>query len=322
MIARSADTATQAAPPPATRRPGRAVRRSVQASAFLIALGVTGLAGISQWEAHSLITNPRATRHVPAGTPADVQLPYENVEVTTADGLRLVAWYVPSRNGAAVMLIHGYKDQRGVLLNLASVLARHGYGVFIGALRGHDRSDGEKISFGHFEMLDVGAWERHLRARFDVDPGRIGIFGASMGGSIAIQYASQNPHIKAIVADSAFSSLDDTINTSIKFFTGLPPFPFVPLIVFFSEREGGYRAADINATKWIGRISPRPVFLMQGGADVVISPDSGQRLFAAAGEPKELWFDPGLGHVEFLAKHPEEFERRVIAFYDKYLLQR
>jgi pimeloyl-ACP methyl ester carboxylesterase len=217
------------------------------------------------------------------------------------------------------MLVHGYKDQRGTMLGVAEILARHGYGVFIGALRGHDRSDGETITFGHLEMQDLSAWERHLRGRLDLDPERIGIFGYSMGGSLAIQFAAQNPHIKAVVADSSFSSLEDTVNTSIKFFTGLPPFPFAPMIVFWSEREGGYRASDINARNWIGLISPRPVFLMQGGADVVISPDSGQKLFDAAGDPKELWFDPALGHVEFLDKHPEEFERRLTGFYDKYL---
>jgi fermentation-respiration switch protein FrsA (DUF1100 family) len=169
-------------------------------------------------------------------------------------------------------------------------------------------------------MLDLGAWDRYLRSRYDLDPDRIGIFGASMGGSLAIQFAAQNAHIKAVVADSAFSSLRDTVNTSLRFFTGLPPFPFAPMIVFWAEREGGFRASEIDATRWIARISPRPIFLMQGGADVVISPSSGQRLFDAAGEPKELWFEPDLGHTEFLAKRPQEFERRLVGFYDKYLL--
>ena len=86
------------------------------------------------------------------------------------------------------------------------------------------------------------------------------------------------------------------------------------------EREGGYRASEIDATASIKKVSPRPIFLLQGGADVVISPSSGQRLFDAAAEPKELWFEPELGHVQFLAKRPEEFERRLVGFYDKYLL--
>jgi uncharacterized protein len=295
---------------------------ALRALAALVVLATIALGLVTQSHAHELLANPRAGRHVPTETPASYQLRFEDVTVTTADGLRLVGWYVPGQNGATVIVQHGYKDHRGMMLGLTALLARHGYGVLVDSVRAHDRSDGELITFGHQEMNDLAAWEHHLRSRFDVDPERIGIFGASMGGSLAIQFAARSPRIKAVVADCAFSSLTDTISTSVRFFTGLPPFPFAPLILFWSEREGGYRASEIDATAWIGKISPRPVFLLQGGADVVISPGSGARLYAAAGEPKELWFDPALGHVEFLAKRPEEFERRVIAFYDKYLLGR
>jgi fermentation-respiration switch protein FrsA (DUF1100 family) len=294
----------------------------VRAIAALVVLAAIALGLVTQSQAHELLTNPRATRRVPAETPAAYQLRFEDVTVTTVDGLRLVGWYVPGRNGATVIVQHGYKDHRGQMLGLTALLARHGYGVLVDSVRAHDRSEGELITFGQREMQDLDAWEHSLRARFDLDPDRIGMFGASMGGSLAIQFAARNPRIKAVVADCAFSSLSDTVNTSVTFFTGLPSFPFAPLILFWSEREGGYRASDIDAGTWIGRISPRPVFLLQGGADVVISPGSGARLFAAAGDPKELWFDPALGHVEFLAKHPEEFERRLIAFYDKYLLRK
>jgi fermentation-respiration switch protein FrsA (DUF1100 family) len=102
----------------------------------------------------------------------------------------------------------------------------------------------------------------------------------------------------------------------------MPAFPFAPLIVFWAERESGFTTEDIDATKWISKISPRPVFLLQGGVDVVISPDSGQRLYDAAGEPKELWFDPELGHVGFDKERAEEFEKRVVGFFDEYLLGR
>jgi fermentation-respiration switch protein FrsA (DUF1100 family) len=58
---------------------------------------------------------------------------------------------------------------------------------------------------------------------------------------------------------------------------------------------------------------------MQGGADKVISPQSGELLYQAAGDPKELWFDPALGHAKFFAERRDEYERRVLGFWDKYL---
>jgi len=269
--------------------------------------------------AHELMTNPINLRRMSTDTPAAYQLAYEDVSVTTSDGLKLVGWYLPSKNGAALIVQHGYKDSRDLMLKVSALFNQHGYGVLIDAVRAHDGSEGELITFGHNEMKDLDAFYRYLAARPDVDPNRIGMFGVSMGGSLTIQYAAENPAVRAVAVDCAFSSMTDTVATSVTFFTGLPAFPFAPMILFWSERLGGFRAQDIDAKLWIGRISPRPVLLMQGGADVVVSPESGRKLYEAAREPKELWFDPALGHVQFFAKHADEFERRVVGFYDHYL---
>jgi len=290
------------------------------ALAALALVGAAGAAVVTRARAHELITNPRATRHLPAKTPADYGMPYEEATVKTTDGLTLVGWFVPSQNGASLMLVHGYKDQRGSMLQVADVLHRHGYGLLILSVRAHDLSDGELITFGHYEMRDLDAWYAYEIAHAGVDPREIGMFGVSMGGSLALQYGARNPRISAIVADSAFSSLSDTVATSVKFFTGLPPFPFAPMILFWSQREAGYDASEIDAKRWIPQLSPRPVFLMQGDADLVVSPQSGERLYEAAGQPKEFWHEPDVGHAQFLQKHPADFERRVVGFFDRYLL--
>jgi hypothetical protein len=103
-------------------------------------------------------------------------------------------------------------------------------------------------------------------------------------------------------------------------FTGLPPFPFVPMIVFWAEQELGFDTSDINAKLWVGEISPRAVFLLQGGADDYVSPRSGELLYEAAGEPKQLWYEPDLGHTDFWEEMPEQYEQRVVGFFDQYLL--
>ncbi len=288
---------------------------------IVVFLAVTvGLFARTRSEAYDLLHAPMETRNLPDETPADYNLEFEDVTVTNPDGMKLAGWFIPSENGAVIIMQHGYKSTRRELLNEAEMMHRHGYGVLITSIRAHDYSEGELITLGIYEVDDMEAWYQYLLTRDDFDHDKIGIIGNSYGGMLSIQYAAQNENIKAVVANCAFSSMPDTVATSVTHFTGLPEFPFVPLIVFWAEADMGVKMEEIDATKWISQISPRPVFLMQGGKDTVISPESGQLLYDAAGEPKELWYDAELGHVEFDKERPEEYETRVSAFFDQYLL--
>lgn len=288
---------------------------------FAVGLAVfVTMAIIARGQAHELITNPIDARAALDASPADFGLPYEDVTVTSEDGIRLVGWYVPTENGAVIMAQHGLKSNRTAMLEEAEMLHDHGYGVLLTSVRAHDESDGELISFGYHEMKDWEAWYQFLMQQDEVDPDRIGVLGTSMGATQAIQYASFNDDIVAVVAHSPYSSIDDTVAVSVKALTGLPSFPFAPMIVFWAEQELGLDSAEIDAKLWIDDISPRPVLILQGGQDTVVSVDSGELLFNAAGEPRELWFEADLGHAAFDSELPEEFEARVVGFFDQYLL--
>ena len=286
----------------------------------ILALAIAGLLWKTRQEAYSLLHAPMASRNLPDETPNDFGMEYEDVTVTNPDGMTLAGWFIPPQNGAVIIMQHGYKSTRDELLNEAQMMQAHGYGVLVTSVRAHDQSEGELITLGYYEMQDMEAWYQYLISRDDIDPDKIGIIGNSYGGMLSIQYAAQNENIKAVVANCAFSSMSDTVSTSVRHFTGLPDFPFVPLIVFWAENMTGIQMEEIDTTQWIPDISPRPVFLMQGGKDTVISPESGQILYDAANEPKELWFDPELGHVGFDKERAEEYEARVSAFFDQYLL--
>ena len=297
----------------------RLKRAALWIALIVVLVAAGGSAELTKAEAHRLLTNPKSTRFVSQLTPLDRGMPYEDLTATSSDGTVLRGWFIPAASSRLILVQHGYKDGLQSMLGVAQVLHRHGYQVMLMCVRAHDHSDGERLYIGQREMPDMEAWAKIAEAKPGVDPAKVGMFGVSMGGSLAIQYTSTHDDVKALVADSAFSSLEDTIDTSVRFFTGLPSFPFGPMIRFWAEREGGFDPRAVDAKKWIGAVSPRPVLIMQGGADRVVSVSSGQKIFDAAKEPKEFWFEPTVGHGKFLTMMPDAFEQRVVGFFDRYL---
>lgn len=275
---------------------------------------------VARNQALNLVYFPLQEREILSLTPTDFSLDYQDVFATSSDGNIINAWYIPSNNGAAVILLHGFKSDREELLEEAVMLEKNGYGVLIASVRSHDVNEGELITFGLNEMPDLDAWVKYLLQQNGIEA--IGMLGNSLGGSMVIQYAAENDIIRAVVAHSAFSSMRDTINTSVEYFTGLPAFPFATLIRFWAELEIDGDIDDIDATKWIGNISPRPILLLHSTSDIAISPESGEQLFAAASEPKELWQVEGVRHANFDNQLKEEFESRVVRFFDQHLLNR
>ncbi len=136
-------------------------------------------------------------------TPATVGLAYESVTLATTDGVELAAWYVQGTNRAGVVVMHGAGSTRSDVLDQAAVLAGSGYTLVLIDARGHGDSGGTAMDFGWYGDLDIAAGTEFLASRPEVDPGRIGVVGFSMGGEEAIGAAAADPRIRAVIAEGA-----------------------------------------------------------------------------------------------------------------------
>jgi pimeloyl-ACP methyl ester carboxylesterase len=134
-------------------------------------------------------------------SPADLGLPYEDVTFRTSDGLILSGWYIPSRNGAAIIAAHARNGNRTSMIYHAGFLAQHGYGVLLFDLRGHGDSEGKLWLYGWQGHRDVLGALAYLQNRSDVAPNRIGAVGLSAGGEAVLHAAAVNDQIKAVVSD-------------------------------------------------------------------------------------------------------------------------
>lgn len=322
-------TMTYPAQSPTLAQQGKTIRRRLARWLLLLAwIALLTIAGvlligleISRRYAYTL-AHPGCTG--PYYTPQDAGISnYQEVTFTskggaptTANGLKLKAWWVPSQNRAAVILIPGIGQARDGMLAQGAMLARHGYGVLLTDSRPCARPD-LAFTTGYAEVSDVAGALAFVQAQPEVDPDRIGVLGYSVGGATAILSASQLEDIQAVISEGSFYNLGDDIANTGGHNSPLENL-FYQAILFFLRRQTGVDARLISPIDAIGQISPRPVLLIFGQHEVASG--HAREQLAAAGEPKSLWIVPGVGHGGYIQTWPEEYEGRVVNFFDKALL--
>ena len=244
---------------------------------------------------------------------ADLGSSFEDVRFSTSDGLRLEGWYVPSRNGAAVIAVPGRQPS---VQKRAKVLARHGYGVLLFDRRGEGESEGDPNLFGWQGERDIHAAVRFLQGRPDVDPERIGGIGLSVGGEMMIEAAAESTALEAIVSEGASGrSVRDILANGDGWQDVLGNGIATAATAVFSNNVP---PADLESL--VPKISGA-VFFIYGERGQPVEEPANKAFFAVARGPKELWEVPGSGHIGGIDAQPEAYERRVVGFFDRALLQ-
>ena len=281
------------------------------ALAALLIFGLIGLLWFSSQRAHGYL-HPNRLPPPNGSLLQENGIAYQEIELHTSDGIPLAAWYTPPQNGAVILVAHGYGARRSE--DFYALFAEHGYGVLAWDFRGHGASGGEMVTLGYYELLDVETALAYALSQTDVK--HIGGWGGSMGAATLIRATAGNSEIEALVADSPFVTLEDELDVRV-------PYPLLnPLIRFFAEQETGLSLDEMRPIDDIGLISPRPVFLIQGLGDTMIPVESARQLYDAAGEPRLLWTEADVPHLKMYAHYRAQYTRRVIDFFDTYLLRR
>jgi fermentation-respiration switch protein FrsA (DUF1100 family) len=240
---------------------------------------------------------------------------HEDVAFTTNDGLTLRGWYVPSRNGAAVIVAPG----RAGTQKHARMLVRHGYGILVFDRRGEGESDGDPNAFGWSANEDLEAALAFVERRPEVDRKRIGGIGLSVGGETLLQAAAEAKGFRAVVSDGAGSRSirEDLARSDRDKWLELP----TTAVITAGTALFANRAPPPNLVQLVARIAPRPVLFIYAERGQPNEINLTQKYYAAAGEPKALWRVPEAGHTHGLAVRPLEYERRVLAFFDQALAE-
>jgi uncharacterized protein len=195
---------------------------------------------------------------------------FEVIEVTTADGLELVSWYLPPQVGKPV-LVHFPGNASGLANRAygAQMLASQGYGQLIVGYRGYHGNPGTPTEVGLYA---------DARANLNWLGDKPYIFmGESLGTGVAVQMALEYAP-KGIILESPYASIPATAQNR---YWWLP--------VYWLVRDKFDNLAKIGQIK-------APLFIVQGSDDKIVPAKFGRQVFATAPEPKEaLWLE-GAGH--------------------------
>jgi len=295
-----------------------------------LGLGIAGLAGLVlgalPMVAARRILYP-VTHEPPPYTEEgliDVPVRPERVQFMARDGKPLSGWFIPAPDGtpkpwSCVLLLYGYAGYKEQMHEYAKMVHEGGFATLMFDMRGAGLRRREPVTLGYKERWDLMDAVRYIQTRSDVDPARIGAFGVSMGGAIALMAAAEEPGIKAIVTDSAYADISDMIKPGIVTFLGKLALPFAPLIVRYAESMMGARAQDIRPEKAASELGDRPIFVIHGLDDILTHPKSASKIYDAASGPKELWLLPECGHGCAPSVAPAEYKRRINEFFSRWL---
>jgi uncharacterized protein len=280
------------------RLPVRALRGlATLAGAVVLALFVVVPIGAAMW----LTGKPRQP------LTASLGLPHADVTLRTDDGVRLAGWYVPSRNGAAVVLVHGGGGDRGGVVRHARLLAQEGYGVLLYDERGRGESGGQTNGMGWDWHHDVSAAVDWLEAR---GVHRVGALGLSTGAEAVVTAAAHDPRIEAVVAEGVINRSSADTRHLHDWSAGAYWW-----VAFKAIAVQTHDSPPEPLTEDFRRVAPRPLLLIAAAENPPeLKVSAAYR--RAAGPTASFWL-ARTGHTHTLAAFPAEYRRRVVGFLDR-----
>lgn len=274
-----------------------------------------------------MVLNPRRrteefykSRGLPT-SPNHLRLPYEYFHFLASDGYSLLAaWFIPAKKPkATVIYLHGVGDNKMSGLLLAKVLHDNHFNVLLYDSRAHGESGGGYCTYGYHEKHDVQIAMYEVQKKFP--GGKIGVFGTSMGAAIALQAASIEPRIAAVVAEASFATLRQVTVDYQKRLMRLPWHFLRNIAMKRSEAIAHFKHREVSPIDAVKSIHV-PVLFVHGKNDTFIKHQYSEEMYEAANNPKELWLLDDASHNDVHEVGKNTYEQTIVSFFTRHLIGR
>lgn len=236
--------------------------------------------------------------------------------IESKDSLELSAYYIGGENKqpkATILILHGIGSCKEHMLGLSKYLLEQGYASIVIDLRAHGRSEGEYCTYGYYEKEDISQIvSDYLRYNPDA---KIGIWGKSLGGAIALQAMAYDPRIEFGIIESTFTDMTQIVSDYQKrYFGGLRLKWLSNYALAQASKTANFEPKEVSPLNAVKQID-RPVILLHGTNDQRISFDYGKQLYEnLASKEKRFVAMEGAGHNSIFAVNDSLYYNSIEAF--------
>lgn len=253
----------------------------------------------------------------------------ETFETASNKTIYLKAQYIDNQSDKTVVLHHGYRSMFEDMLPQAKFFSEAGYNVLLPDARSHGKSEGEYISFGHFEQEDLTGWiNQEVAGRPTQD---LYLYGGSMGAvTVTMSQKKRHPNVKAVIEDCGFTSFEEQFRSVMRLITD--QFAYIPIVNQFNwygketqllellnnrhlKPTLGFDIFTANTPLASVKESGVPQLFTHGDADWLIKPSEMNTLYDNAIGYKEKLIVPGAGHGEAFAIAGDAYKEKVLSFF-------
>ena len=247
--------------------------------------------------------------------------PREEVYVTSYDGLKLHASYIPAiketedQKKRVVICFHGYTSKSlADFIGLTKYYLDKGFATLQPDARAHGESEGKYIGFGCLDRKDALKWIDWVLEKCGEDV-EIFLHGISMGGATVLMASGMElpPQVKGIISDCGFTSPKEVFTNVLHTMYHLPAFPIINEADIVNRKLAGYGMDECNAKREVAKAKV-PILFIHGSKDTFVPTYMCNELYDSCASKKQILIVEGAAHGESYFKEMSTYEKTLDAF--------